>query len=277
MSKMVSQNDDGFLDFSFCVDYIHKCQYYFKLICDDMIFHILSISKVSKKTFKEIFNAINNVMNVRNLYNINKSLSYFILLNPSKRYITLNKPIESKNVNGAFTFINSNNIFIIRKQELGKVVIHELLHHNNKIHLHNWKEQNINMLKRNFEINYQCKLYPNEAIIEAFACLLMCCFISIQRKIPFKTVYYKEMIHSQKMANVILNMQNDKEWYEKTNAFCYIVFKCILFCKFNDFMKIFHYGKYNDTFITDFIIKNQIKRTGVKANTKTISFTYYKL
>ena len=47
----------------------------------------------------------------------------------------------------------------------------------------------------------------------------------------------------------------DGIWYEKSNIYCYIIFKTIIFYNISDFIKIYTFP-YNDDIITEFIINH---------------------
>ena len=175
---------------------------------------------------------------------------------PSKK----NDQIDVKHVNGGFTYINKNNIYIVRKEDYEKVIIHELLHHNILIHKQEWLELNIKRLREHFNIHQKMLLIPNEAIIETFACILNTVFYSIETGTRLRDNFKRDQEHSINLTRKILNKQGGKLWDEKTHSYCYIVFKTILYVYFNDFLKIYKY--HNDTEITDFLIKNSGKIYG---------------
>jgi hypothetical protein len=176
-------------------------------------------------------------------------------MNPQKRYLPSKKDdlIDVKNINGGFTFINKNNIYIIRKEDYNKVIIHELLHHNILIHKTDWLDKNITRLKEHFNIDNNMLLIPNEAIIETYACVLNTIFYSIETETSLKKNLKKDQEHSIYLAKKILDKQGDNKWNEKTHSYCYIIFKTILYVYFNKFLKIYKYN--NDIEITDFLIK----------------------
>jgi hypothetical protein len=176
-------------------------------------------------------------------------------MNPKKRYMPAKKDelIDVININGGFTYTNKNNIYIIRKEDYNKVILHELLHHNILIHKDEWKEANIKRLKEHFNIHNKMILIPNEAIIETYACILNTIFYSIETGTSLKDNLKKDQEYSIYIAKKILERQGKKKWIEKTHSYCYIVFKTILYVYFNKFLKIYNY--HNDNEITDFIIK----------------------
>ena len=242
-----------FLNYSFATDYLHQCKYYYKITCQDSVFHIVS---KSRPNIKNICKSINSVMLVKNLYAMQKPLEYFILLNPKKRCFPKNGCMQAQHINGGFTNPQTNQIYIIRKQEYMKVMIHELLHHNKYINKDDWNHNNILRLKTYFNIDKSCKFYPNEAVVETFACMIYTCLISIERGISFREALKKEMNHSCLLSNKIIRMQNKKDWYEETNSYCYIVLKCIFFCHLSKFMKIYD----NENLLTNMLMKHKIPK-----------------
>jgi len=176
-------------------------------------------------------------------------------MNPLKRCLPSKKndQIDVKHVNGGFTYISKNNIYIIRKEDYEKVIIHELLHHNILIHKEEWLELNIKRLREHFNIHQKMLLIPNEAIIETYACVLNTIFYSIETGTSLKNNLKKDQEHSIQLAKKILEKQGVEKWNEKTHSYCYIVFKTILYVYFNNFLKKNIYN--DDTAITDFLIK----------------------
>jgi len=176
-------------------------------------------------------------------------------MNPLKRFMPSKKEevIDAVNINGGYTYINKNNIYIIREEDYEKVIIHELLHHNTLIHQEDWEAQNIKRLKEHFKIDKNMLLIPNEAIIETFACILNTVYHSIETGTSFNENLKRDQEHSVILAKKILDKQNGELWNEKTHSYCYIVFKTIFYVYFNDFLKIYKYK--NDTGMTDFLIK----------------------
>lgn len=239
-----------FLDYSFATDYIKQCKYYYKISCKDCIFHIIS---VSKPILSKIRKTVNDVILIKHLYGIQKPLEYFVILNPKKRFFPKKCCMQSKHINGGFTNPHSNKIYIIRKQEYLKVMIHELLHHNTRIHKDDWHPANIRKLKEHFNIHDACKFYPNEAVIETFACMIHTCLVAIATGKDFKKLLKNEEKHSSSLANKIIRMQNKKKWYEETNSYCYIILRNIFFCSFADFVKM-----YDEKALTDMLIMHKI-------------------
>jgi hypothetical protein len=214
----------------------------------------------------QLFRNLYRVYLVSQIYQISKwgdyIFNYYVIMNPLKRCLPAKKGqiMDAVNINGGYTYTNKNNIYIIRKEDYNKVIIHELLHHNTLIHKEGWTDANIKRLKAHFKIHPKMLLIPNEAIIETFACILNTVFYSIETGTSLRENLKRDREHSINLTQKILDKQGDQLWDEKTHSYCYIVFKTILYAYFNEFLKIYKY--HNDTDITDFLIKNSGKIYG---------------
>ena len=190
--------------------------------------------------------------------NKTKNFIIHLILSPAKKIIETNKILTSKNTNSGFTYSNGNEIFIFREEEFSKVLIHELIHHDQLIHNDNFKLVNKKRLMNYFEITKDTILILNEAIIEFWATLVHLAFVSCQYKINYLDLYKKELSYSLFKSYQILRLKEtykNKQWCDKCNIYSYIIFKTILLFNINDFLKIYTYP-YNDTDITTFLINN---------------------
>ncbi len=241
------ENFKGEFTFDEITIFINKCNYY-KII---EYFNIkLTILYDKKSAFNaSFFNEI-----IKRLYKIaNKPLNYYILLSPFKRYLPdKHNIIRPININGGYTYINGNNIYVYRLEELPKVLLHETIHHLIDV---KWKDNNLIKLKEAFNIDEKTVLYPNEAVIELFATILQLYFVSNYNCNKLKKLIKEEINYSRYKCYQILNLLN-KKWYEKTNSYCYIIFKTILLINFKKYMSQEKYI-FNDDYITDFLIQNK--------------------
>jgi len=203
------------------------------------------------------FNFIKRVINRGTNIIKNKSFTIILLLTPAKKIIEYNKILKPKNCNSGFTFINSNKIFIFRKEEFPKIIIHELLHHDDNIHNDDFNNENKLKLYNFFNLHPNTKLILNEAIIEFWTTLIHLSFISNEYNINYDILLQKEIEYSLFKYSQIINLrkkQSNKLWYDECNIYSYIIFKTIFLYYFKEFFKIYTFP-YNDTKITDFIIK----------------------
>jgi hypothetical protein len=254
-----SGNSNNNFNFEFAYKYLQKCNECYHITYKELNMYVILETKITPKIVKKLFKNLYRVYLISKIYNISKwgnyIFNYYIIMNPLKRFMPSKKEevIDAVNINGGYTYINKNNIYIIREEDYEKVIIHELLHHNTLIHQEDWEAQNIKRLKEHFKIDKNMLLIPNEAIIETFACILNTVYHSIETGTSFNENLKRDQEHSVILAKKILDKQNGELWNEKTHSYCYIVFKTIFYVYFNDFLKIYKYK--NDTGMTDFLIK----------------------
>jgi hypothetical protein len=209
--------------------------------------------------------------------NINKQFNIYLLLSPyKKKFNNNNECLTSYNCNNGFTYVNNNsnistvNIYILRKEEFAKVIIHEIIHHIDKIHS-TFSQFNINRLKTHFKIA-TINLDPNECIIEFWATIMQLKIISIIYKQDFYKLFLNELKYSLYKSFQLITMQTKMAngiWFDETNIYCYIIFKTIIMYNFLEFRKIYTFP-YNDTIITDFLIKYSNLPMTVNTNPTTI-------
>jgi len=284
-NKELLESSNKYLNYEFAYKYLDKCNHCYHITYKEINMYIIMRNKITNKQMFQIFKNLYRVYLISKIYNISKwnkyIFNYYIIMNPQKRCMPSKKDdlIDVKNINGGFTYIHKNDIYIIRKEDYEKVIIHELLHHNILIHKTDWEKENIKRLKEHFNIHNNMLLIPNEAIIEAFACVLNTIFYSIETGSSLQDNLKKDQEHSICLAKKILDKQQGNKWQEKTHSYCYIVFKTILYVYFNKFLKIYKYN--NDTGITDFLIKyshniyNRIKRINSKSFDNKLKQTIY--
>jgi hypothetical protein len=186
----------------------------------------------------------------------NKSIVIHLLLTSAKKMMDENCVMGPRHINSGFTFINKNEIFIFRKEEFAKVIIHELIHHDKNIHSDYIKPENKQRLLAHFNINPQTEFILNEAIVELWATVIHLSLISKEYKLSFKELLSAEINYSLFKSRQILKIQQkkvNKEWFDKCNIFNYIIIKTILFFHFSEFTKIYSLP-YDDTKITNFIL-----------------------
>lgn len=257
-SELLSSSNK-YLNYRFAYTYLNLCNNCYHITYKDLNMYIIMRCKITNHMKIQLFKNIYRVYLISKIYDISKNgnyiFNYYIIMNPQKRYLPAKKDdlIDVININGGFTYTDNNNIYIIRKEDYNKVILHELLHHNIFIHNMDWDELNIKRLKEHFNIHNKMLLIPNEAIIETYACVLNTIFYSIETGTSLNENLKKDQAYSITLVKKILDKQDGKKWIEKTHSYCYIVFKTILYVYFNNFLKIYKYN--NDNEITDFLIK----------------------
>jgi hypothetical protein len=248
---------DSYFELDFCIEYFDKCNYAYHITYKNINFYTLSDKAITIKAREHLFNSIYRVFLIKKLFNIKptQDFNYYILLNPMKRKLPNKKgdSIGAININGGFTYLNSNNVYIVRKEDYEKVILHELLHHHD-IHFEGWTNANIKRIKNMCGIAEKQYLLPNEAIIETYAIILNTVFYCIEHNMTFtdfKKTLAKDKEHNIAIAKKILDKQGNNKWYEKTHSYCYIVLRAIFYIYFKEFVRIYRYN--NDDDITSFI------------------------
>lgn len=247
----------------FCPDnvkkYLYTCDNYLKIYNDKLTYNVL-FSKKSDISFTSLLTSFKRSIALYNYCNLSNHLNIYIILSPLKRcFPSKNNIIDAQHINGGFTDIKDNNIFVFRCEELPKVILHEILHHS-YIDIRNWNRNNNAKLRNIFNISNDTILVPAEAVVEFWATIFNCLFLSFEYDFIttngnlFETFVNIEINYCLLQYNKIIKKQGKDQWKEKTNSYAYIVFKTILLYNYKLFMKI-HELPYNSDEITNFIIK----------------------
>jgi len=235
--------------------YLNECKQYMEIKTDILTMNIYFQKKINIPYVK-ILLVLKNLLTIMSLFDINKPFIFHIILYDGKRCLPpKNETISPIHINGGFTTLYRPEIFILRTEEFGKTLIHELIHHCNTIHNESYSSQQLHRLRNEFHISKNTILNPNEAVVEFFTTILHCALLSCQTGIPKEMLIDIEIQHSIKQSNKIILKQGANEWIENTNSYCYIVLKTILLINYKKFLKLFATNNTND--IVDFLIKNR--------------------
>lgn len=212
------------------VAYAEKCTHMLKMQEANMTYYIYYKNTQDVPYVTKIIRSFRQSLALTSYFGVNKILNVHIIMSPYKRFFPVAKStlISAEHINGGYTDRNGNNIYILRSEEFSKVILHEILHHYKEVH---FTPQEINMLKSIFNIHSDCFLLPNEAVIELWATVMHCLFLSFDYKMYYKSLLKQEIKHSLIQCHKIFDKQTKlsaSKWNEYTNAYCYIVFKCIL-------------------------------------------------
>lgn len=237
--------------------YIVKCNKCLKVTVDGhnirFNFYYYNVCPI---LLSKILLSVKQAVAVKKYFNINKSLEINLVLSPYKRFIPVKKCIAPEHINGGYTSTSEGKIFVIRSEEYSKVMIHEIIHHVSNINHYNFPMNNIIELKREFNISDETTLIPNEAIVELWATMLNCAFISFEFNIPYQKILDIEIQYSIMQSNKILKKQGNKKWEERTNAYCYIIFKTIFLYNLKKFTEGYTFP-YDTQYITKFLIDHK--------------------
>lgn len=234
---------------------IDKLNKIYKFKYHNINYYILYKNKFNLKKIQRI---VKRVYNLSHYYN--RTFNIYLLLTPLKKSFNSNiyEPLNENNINSGFTYYKGNSIYLIRLEELPKVLLHEIIHHNDLIH-NKFKLSNIKKLKECFKIDNKIDIDPNEGIIELWACLIHLYFISKEYNKDYYSLFKNELKYSLIKSNQILNIQKklpNNLWIDKdSNIFPYIIFKTIFLLYLDEFNKIYTFP-YDDDIITNFLISH---------------------
>ena len=219
------------------------------------VYYRKSKDKIDINFLKKIMKRANEILKGKPM------IINLILTLEKKKFNNCKKDIlTEKNVNSGFTFVNSYEIFIFRKEEFPKVIIHEMIHHNLNIHNDEFKEINKQKLKKAFGIRQDTKIILNEAMVELWATMLHLSFVARDYGWDIKELVRMETAYSLYKCYQIMRLRDKKGelWYDRCNIYSYIIFKTILLNYMEELNKIYKYpNKYDDSSITDFIISHK--------------------
>lgn len=237
--------------------YIKKCDKYMKvdLKVDKITFHFHGYRDFPV-TITKIMLSIRQAIAVKYTCNIDKQINIYIIFTPFKRYYDMNKNILPDHINGGFTTVNENKVFVFRNEEYAKVMIHEIVHHCKAIHSDIFHGHDIMALKQAFNISDRTVLIPNEAIVELWATIFYCHLLSYEYYVPAHKLLGIELNFGVSQSKKMIEKQNGKKWVETSNAFCYVIFKTILLANLKKFLKDVTYP-YNSGYVTKFLIDNK--------------------
>lgn len=200
------------------------------------------------------FNFIKRILKRGRFIIKNKKIIINLIPSGAKKILDEENVMTGKNINSGFTYIYRNEIFIFRKEEFPKVIIHELTHHDTNIHSDYINPENKKKLLTHFNLHLRSSFILNEAIIELWATITHLSFVSKEYNIDFSLLLEKELEYSLYKSHQLLTLNiSTKPYYDLANLYSYIIFKTIFFYHFLEFKKIYTFP-YNDTKITNFLI-----------------------
>lgn len=219
-----------------------------------IIYYFSKRDKINKKEVDDIKLCIYRIHCIKNYVNNHDTLQ--IAIYPTLFKKTINKitkkfrPLGIDNVNSGLTYYRgkeNGTIILWRKEEIKKVIIHELLHAL-KV------DYSLIMHGKLFE-KYMMDLYKidqfigiNESYIETLACLFNIIFYVIEHNLNKKAVinFLKvELFYCCTKAAQILNYYNlnslkdlivssNKYFHQNSNVFSYYIVKTLLLFNFNN-------------------------------------------
>lgn len=246
-----------------------------------------------------IFIKIYALLELNNIKKQNFSIGLF--LTESKKQITNDNILTSKNVNSGLTIqeLNTFKIYIFRKEEVEKVIIHELIHAMN-IDINFRKDFQLyeKKIKCHFNVSKKNQVNIFEAFTEAFAVYYNTLFNCILTNTSFQEVFTNEIKFSILQAIKLLKFyklpitnffqkdrcfSSNENWIEKSSVLSYYVLKTITILNMN---KFFNQNINNNSSYLNFLINNstkfiellnKYKSLNIKCFTKSMRMTLYDL
>jgi hypothetical protein len=154
-------------------------------------------------------------------------LHYTILPDGSpRRWPVAGARVGHTHINGGLTYRDGSEVFIFRKEEFPKVMLHEALHHT-RAHAETgagvaaW-------LRRTYRVASQTPLRVEEGIVEAVATLAQAAAVA-DEGLHAGDVEERERQWAFAQARRLLAYQKKyfAEWQEDTNAFAYLVVRAL--------------------------------------------------
>ena len=263
--------DNNFTSDNIKNNIISKLKYCYKITHDNTEIIYFSSKKILANKLPEIINHMLILIKLlKILFHRNKyqKIIYFETL--EKKKLPKNNIILGPNeVNSGLTFIDSHKngeIILFRKEEILKVLIHELIHSNSIDRKIIYSPQ-IKEFNNLFCSNY--KILLNEAFTESLATIINLFYINIKCKfnkknldnmfsneinylnyICSKIMFYNKI---EKISDVIKNNSVcKKNFYQNTNVFSYYILKNILLTNHIEFSKIL------EKYTSNYKINNEI-------------------
>jgi len=174
-----------------------------------------------------------------------------VVPSPAKRsFPPPGTPIGPEHINGGFTYVSGAapgagaaaapaEIYVLRREEFPKVVLHEILHHS-RVHADDaaWAPHrralyaHFNVSERGCSVACETDIRPNEAIVETWATVQQCAALSRELGAPIGELLAAERDHALAVAARCerhrLTLAAGGEWQERTHAFSYIQLRAII-------------------------------------------------
>ena len=196
--------------------------------------HILSNDSDYYETFfiKFISDCIHVIENVfkRSI----ERCKIILALTNEKKILSKDKIIKPININSGLSYIHVNKSYIIiyRKEEICKVIIHELLHIYH-IHPYYYKPEFDLFLKKkhNIQLIKGKSLNIFESYVESLAVFINS--IIYEEMFDSKNTFTKELKHQ---LSTVKQFSNYKPYFESTNVYSYVFLKYILLVNFDNIL-----------------------------------------
>ena len=132
-----------------------------------------------------------------------------------------------EHVNGGYTYVNGNTVYLFRHEELPKVMLHEYLHQIQGHKDAEWDAKSLERIRALVPIPTGIDIRPNEAVVEAWALYYHTQFLALEHPISFKSLWDAERRFALHQARRVWAHQSKclPSWNEQTHTFSYYVLK----------------------------------------------------
>lgn len=184
--------------------------------------------------------AVQRVQCMRMICNSTKPLTFWLVpCLALKEFPAQGKHVGVEHVNSAYTYANGNTVFIFRREEFPKVMMHEAIHHVCSIDTAmDWTQDHLGRIFEMFRVDHTTVLRPNEAIVEAMAELFHTAFIAVEYGLDAQMLHMREVNWSLQQAKRVLARQGSGLWKEDTHAFSYYVLRSMFMFKPDEFLAL---------------------------------------
>ena len=208
-----------------------------------------------------------------------------IIPSPARRtFPAPGEPIGPENLNGGFTYVPAGTgagagagaaeIYILRREEMAKVTLHELIHHS-RVHTDDasWNPI-LPEMYRVFGIQtagcpHTCTtdIRPNEALVEFWATVYHSKCLSKEYGIPLANLIAAERDHAIAQAELLekhrgtLGVGAVPLWSEQTHAYSYLRLRALMLADLPGFFAAFPQPPYDPIAVGRWLINSKTQQT----------------
>ena len=272
LKKIINETDFSWKEM---ISYSNECNTHMEIVCEDIKMNFYYINEIHIPLVR-IVNMLKSIMCLKTYLKIQKSFTFHIFCYDCPKVMPkMDEILSPKHINSGFTILNKDDIIIIRLEEWTKTILHEILHHCIDIHKDNYSLEQLKRLRERFHLSPRLYLLPNEAVVEFFTTIYFCTFLSFETGVSREYLLDEEMKNSIIQSNKILHLQGKKQWFENTNAFCYIVFKTILLIKYKNIIKNMKFP-YDTEYIVRILLQHsKIPKTDLVKHDRSLKMMSY--
>jgi hypothetical protein len=168
MSHEFCSNHRGKYTLDSVCSYISTCTTHIIVSLPHVRFHVIYPKDTMELNITQLHMVCRRIDALLHIHDFQGELEYFMVPIDYPRLFPTSGPVKPSHINGAYTYVHSNAIYIYRQEEYPKVALHEACHHL-KYDTRSWSRSSIAKLKSAFQIDASVTLLPNEAVIEAWA------------------------------------------------------------------------------------------------------------